>query len=481
MLDYERYDALGLAELVRRGDVSPLEVVDAAIERIDRLNPLYNAIVTHLREPARRAATGTGGGPFWGVPMLLKDLLGDIEGVETRSGSRFKAGFPARRDHTLVQRYRDAGFLFLGKTNVPELGMLPSTEGSYYGAARNPWNSDYSTGGSSGGSAAAVALGMVPVAHGGDAGGSIRMPASCCGVVGLKPTRGRNPCGPDLVQRTAGFLEEHVLTRTVRDCAAVLDVTHGPEIGDGHVAPAVDGSFLDQVGRDPGRLRIAVTSANLAGEPAQADCQDAVDAAARELERLGHLVEPASLPLDMRLIEKAMVIGAAFVAHELDGHGRLTGKRPTPDLIGPGVWALYEAGKKLSAGDYIEAVEAVQTMVRQMGRFMERYDVWMTPTVNRPPLRLGVLEALGGEDADQQAIVRDFMSHVIVANATGQPSMSLPLHWTGEGLPIGVLINGRFGDEATLLRLAAQLESTVRWSERRIPVVAPRRADPIAT
>ncbi len=464
MVGYETVDAVDLAALIRAGETTATEVVEAAISRIERFNPALNAVVTKLYDLGREMAAQPAAGPFAGVPLLLKDIGGDVAGVETRSGSRFKQGVAAAQDQTIVRRYRRAGLVFLGKTNVPELGMNPITTSVLYGPARNPWNPDFTTGGSSGGAAAAVAMGLVPIAHGGDAGGSIRMPASCCGVVGLKPTRGRNPAGPVFGSPMAGYLQEHVLTRTVRDSAAMLDCTHGHEPGDPYFAPPIERSFLEETQRRPGRFRVAVSTAGPEGQQPDKACRDAVALTVKALGDLGHEVEEAQPPHWARLFQQSMVIGAACIAHEIVAHAKATGARPDQGNLEPRTWDLYQAGLGIDAATYLAAVSEVELIARQIAAFMQTFDVWLTPTLPAPPSRLDA--AMVGAD---QAATTTFapIAYAIVANATGQPSISLPLHWTESGLPVGVSFTGRFGDEAGLFRLAAQLELARPWSGRR--------------
>lgn len=462
--DYAEFDGIALAALIRRRELSARDVTDAAIARIEALNPALNAVVTKLYDYGRNAAKRARKGPLFGVPFLLKDISGDLEGVETRRGSRFMSGWPAPATSTLTKRQEEAGLIVLGKTNVPEFGMSAVTDSVLYGPARNPWSLAHTAGGSSGGAAAAVASGMVPIAHGGDAGGSIRMPASACGLVGLKPTRGRNPSGPIAGELLAGYLVEHVLTRSVRDSAAVLDCTHGHEAGDPYFAPPIERPFLEEVGRDPGKLRIAFCPSGFLGAHAAPDCVEAVEKAAHLLGKLGHDVEEASPPAGDALIDAATQIGAAWIAAEIDAHARVAGKTPSPDNLEPHILALHEAGRAVSAPAYVEALQATHRAARGMARFMKRYDVWMSPVLGAPPELLG---APSSADANERM---RRLAYVLVANATGQPSVSLPLHWTNEGLPIGVLFTGRFGDEATLFRLSAQLEQEKPWAQRRPPI-----------
>ena len=386
-------DATALAELVRKKDVQPLELIDAAIERIEALNPRLNAVVTSMYEQARAAARAPlPDGPFRGVPFLLKDLLGSYAGVRQTWGTAFLQHYVPAHDAELVTRLKKAGLVILGKTNTPELGILPTTEPRLFGPSRNPWNPEHTTGGSSGGSAAAVASGMVPMAHANDGGGSIRIPASCCGLFGLKPTRARNPLGPDAGDLMCGLVAEHAVTRSVRDSAALLDATAGPDVGDPYWVPPPAGRFGDEVGRDPGRLRIAYAVKAPSGVPLHPDCVTAAEEAAKLCAGLGHEVEEASPQMDADLFSQSFLsIWAAGCAAGIDGWGYLTGRTPTQDQFEPLTWGLYEMGLQVSGSEYILAHAFLQRLSRAIAHFMLRYDVWLTPTLAEPPLLLGSL------------------------------------------------------------------------------------------
>ena len=332
--EYANYDGLGLAELVRKGDVKPTELVEEAIARIEKHNPALNAVIYKFydrgREAARKVSPGKDGQPnvpFAGVPFLLKDVNGNIEGVPTTEGCRFMTGVPATRDDTLVTRFKAAGLIPLAKTNAPECGILPTTEPALYGPTRNPWNTAHSSGGSSGGSAAAVAAGVVPLAHANDGGGSIRIPASCCGLVGIKPTRGRNPLGPDVGDMMVGFVCEGVVSRTVRDSAAALDCTHGHEVGDPYFAPPVERPFLEEMKTAPGRLRIAFTTKNFAGIPLHPECVAAIEKTAKLCEELGHIVEEAQPEIDPGLFTSSfLTVFLTGAATLIEGFAFLNGR-----------------------------------------------------------------------------------------------------------------------------------------------------------
>lgn len=467
--EFSQLDAIAMADLVATGKVQPIELVDAAIERIERLNPNLNAVVTPLYGQARDGARSElPAGPFRGVPFLLKDVLGFLAGVRHTSGSSFLRDYAPDHDSELVVRFKKAGFVILGKTNCPELGILPTTEPRLFGPARNPWNLERTTGGSSGGAAAAVASGMVPVAHANDGGGSIRIPASCCGLFGLKPTRARNPLGPDVGDIMGGLVAEHALTRSVRDSAALLDATCGPEIGDPYWAPPRERPYREEVGRDPGRLRIALATAAPSGSAVHPDCIAAARDVAALCETLGHHVEEASPRIDPGLFGQAFIaVWAAGCAASIDGMAFLTGRAPTADQFEALTWALYEMGRQVSGPNYVLAHTMLQRVAREVGRFMQSYDVWLTPTLGDPPLPLGSFDSPPGDPLAGLRRAQEFVPFTPIANATGQPAMSVPLVWNADGLPVGVHFFGRFGDEATLFRLAAQLEAARPWRDRR--------------
>jgi amidase len=469
--EYSSYDGLGLAELIARGDVKPLELVEEAIERIERHNPTINAVIYRMYDLARERALQPQGGPFRGVPFLLKDILGDHAGVPTTLASRFFQGAPAAQDAELVVRYKRAGLNPLGKTNVPELGTMPTTESHLYGPARNPWNPAHSTGGSSGGSAAAVAAGIVPLAHANDGGGSIRIPAACCGLVGLKPTRARNPLGPLLGDSLAGFGCEHVVSRTVRDSAAALDCTAGPDVGDPYWAPPPERPYLDEVSREPGPLRIACWTRDLKGEPIHSDCADAVQDVARLCTDLGHQVEEGKPEFDQDLFESAFTdIWAVGNAAAIDGAAIMMQRTPSPDLFEPLSWGLYERGKQIPGSQYQLGIQIIQGLSRRIAAFFENIDVWLTPTLAWPPVELGTFDTSESDFGKAIQSMLGYLPFTPVFNATGQPSLSLPLAWNDAGLPIGVMFTSRFGEEGLLYRIAGQMERARPWIDRKPPI-----------
>ena len=459
-------DATAQAELVRNKEVKPIELVEAAISRIEKLNPTLNAVVTPMYELARTAAGGQlPDGPFTGVPFLLKDILAAYAGVRLTLGSKLLQNFVPDHDSELVVRLKQAGLIIVGRTNAPEFGLLPTTEPLLFGPCRNPWDTDRTTGGSSGGAAAAVAAGMVPMAHGNDGGGSIRIPASCCGIFGLKPTRARNPLGPDFGDVMSGLVVEHALTRSVRDSAALLDATAGPDVGDPYWAPPPERSYLQEVGADPGRLRIAFTTKAVTGVAVHADCVQAVEDAAKLCADLGHAIEEKSLPLNAEMLVDAFsVLWAAGTGSTIKALGA------TRDQVEPLTWAHQEMSVHYSAADYILAMQTLQGISREVARFFQDYDVLLTPTLAEPPLPLGSFNS--PPDNPLQGFYRsaEFACFTPVCNMTGQPGMSVPLFWNADNLPVGTHFIGRFGDEATLFRLAAQLEEARPWAERRPPV-----------
>ena len=469
--EYADYDGIGLAGLIAKKKISAAEALEAAIMRAEAHNPKLNAIVLQLHDQARARAKTKLKGPFAGVPFLMKDILGAMVGVPTRQGSAYMPAFPAMRDSTLTTRFHKAGFNTFGKTNVPEYGLLPITESTLYGPARNPWNTDHTPGGSSGGSGAAVAAGIVPIAHANDGGGSIRIPASSCGLVGLKPTRGRNPLGPDFGDVMSGLIAEGVVTRSVRDTAAVLDATHGAEPGDPYPAPPVAYAYTDEIKRKPKKLRIGYATTNLGGQKVHADCIAAVRSAAQLCEDLGHTVEESSPQIDMAVLSDAfMAVWASGLAQVIDTIAMLTSTKPTMKTVQGLTMGLYEAGKRISAAQYMNAITMLQGAGRAVAAWHKTYDVWLTPTLGAPPLAVGAVDTSERDPQKAFAPIIDYVPFTAIQNATGQPAISLPLHWNKAGLPVGVQFVGRFGDEATLLRIAAQLEKARPWKDKRPPI-----------
>jgi amidase/6-aminohexanoate-cyclic-dimer hydrolase len=470
-IDLDQYDGLGLAELVRGKDVTAAELLEAVIARAEARNPALNAIVGRLHDQARAAvAAGLPAGPFTGVPYLLKDLGALYTGAETSFGSSFFAGVVADHDSELTARLKRAGLVIFGKTNTPELGLAPSTEPRRFGPTRNPWNPAYSAGGSSGGAAAAVAAGILPMAHATDGGGSIRIPASCCGLFGMKPTRARNPMGPDAGEGWGGASVAHAVTRTVRDSAALLDVTSGPDVGDPYWAPPPAGPFLAEVGRDPGRLRIALTTTSFNGQAVDATCVEAARAAAKLCESLGHAVEEARPEIDGSALGVAtrIVIGANVRA-QLEARAAALGRPLAATDVERMTWARAADGAAFRAWEYARSIAVIHRTGRAVARFFTRHDVLLSPTMCRPPYPLGVMEMSGDDEAAYVDAVLSSIGFTSLFNSSGNPAASVPLAWSQDGLPIGVQLAGRFGDEATLFRLAGQLESARPWGARRPP------------
>jgi len=463
-----RHGVAEQAELVRRREVTPRELVGAAIARIETLNPVLNAVVTPLFERARDEADSADlpDGLLRGVPYLLKDLGATLGGARQTSGSRAFATRVSAGDSALTARLRAAGAIIVGKANTPEFGNHSTTEPVLFGPSRNPWATDRTTGGSSGGSAAAVASGMVAAAHGNDGAGSIRIPASCCGLFGLKPTRGRNLWAPD-VYELAGIAVVHALTRVVADSALILDVTSGPVAGDPSVAPRADRPFREEVGRDPGRLRIAWTATPPFDTRVDADCVAAAQSTAELLESLGHdLVEDRPAFDGTVLLEPFARVWAIANLQAHREATRFLRREPERDELEETTWELVEYARRFDAVDILEALETLATASRAVMPFFDRYDAWLTPTLARPPERLGVLNRSQGGAVEWWTFDCGFNPWNPIANMTGQPAASIPLHETADGLPVGVLLFGRFGDESTLFRLAGQLEAARPWADR---------------
>ncbi len=476
MSDLSQLDATAQAELVRNGDASPIELVDAAIAAVEKLNPELNAVIHPLFDSARAAAQGAlPDGPFRGVPTLFKDLFCGVEGDPLHEGMRFLKDANWRSDHTdaLAQRFLDAGFVCVGRTNSPELGLVPTTEPEAYGPSRNPWDTTRTTGGSSGGSAAAVASGMVAVAHANDGGGSIRIPASCCGLVGLKPSRGRSSLGPDYNTLDDMLVVEHCVTRSVRDTAGVLDVLHGSSAGDTVAAPAPRRPFADEVGVDPGRLRIGLIAHNpLESGDIHPDCVAATRDTAKLLESLGHTVEeayPAAIA-QPELIGEFTTLWSVTLVYNLRYWERKVGRDITAADVEPLTWTLAEMGRAVSAPDYVDAQHVVGHLAREIALwFASGYDLLLTPTLGEPPVRLGEFST---PEEPFLGFIRagTFVPFTPLANMAGTPAISLPMWWNEQGLPVGSQLMAAYGREDLLLRVASQLETASPWADRRAPV-----------
>jgi amidase len=441
-----RLDATAQRALIDKGEVKPSELVEWARERAEALNPQLNAIVTPIEED--------GGG----VPMALKDLVVEVPGVPFSEGSRYVYGTVSTFESELVSRYRRAGFAFIGKTNTPEFGMAPHCEPDLFGATHNPWSLGHTTAGSSGGAAAAVAAGIVPIAHASDAGGSIRYPASCCALFGLKPTRARNPMGPEYGEALGGAATEHVLTRSVRDSAFALDATSGPDKGDPYWAPPPARPFIDEVGADPGRLRIGFSRVSAEGTPLHPDCLAALEATITLLDGLGHdLTEAPFTEIDERTGAAIGTVFTGATAWVIAYWERRLGRAPQPGELEPMTEAMADAGKSVSAAQWILSGDDINAYTRRAATYFDRFDLFLSPTVTTPPPPLAEMKANPNEMIRNAAII---------ANLTGNPAMSVPLFWNGDGLPIGSHFLAPFGDEATLLRLASQLEAAQPWADK---------------
>lgn len=463
--DFSSLDATAQAALVRTGQVSPSELVEAALRRLARLNPDLNAVIHPNPERARRAAAAADlpVGPFRGVPFLMKDIGGPEAGEPNHCGMRFlkEAGWREPADGYLTQRFKAAGLVSLGRTNTPELALLPTTEPVAYGPTRNPWNRAYSAGGSSGGAASAVAAGIVPMAHASDGGGSIRGPASMCGLVGLKPTRGRCSFGPGLGERWSGFSAEFAVTRSVRDTAALLDVAAGPMPGDPYFAPPPARPYLDDVGADPGRLRVGVMKRAPRGEPIQPDCLAAVERAARLLADRGHVVEeayPEALDDPMSVMTYVTIV-STNTARALAVWGDKVGKPVGPSDVEPLTWALAERGQGTSAPDLLAAIEFFHAFGRRLAAWWTTgFDLLLTPTQGAPPPEIGYISST--PDEPLRAFIRSapYGTFTLPWNMSGQPAISLPMHRTPLGLPVGVQLVAAYAREDVLIRVARQIE-----------------------
>jgi amidase len=467
--DYAERDGLGLAELVREGSVSPLELVDASIERIERIDPAINAVVYRAFDEARAAAGGQlPDGPFRGLPFMVKDLGIGVAGWPRTSGSRFCREVVDAEDTGLTRRYREAGVVLLGRGASSEFGIIGNVETALYGPTRNPWNPDHIAGGSSGGSAAAVAAGMVPLAHASDGLGSIRIPAACCGLVGLKPTRDRVPNLPDGFDYAMGFVADHVVSRSVRDSAAMLDATGIPEPGSPYASPPKQGPYLDEISRSPGKLRIAWSSETPRGDPIDPEVQQALESTAATLAALGHDVRGESLGVDYKALyaARAPVSGANFAA----GMARTiaeVGREPTEDEFEPLTRASLEGARRVTGEQAFFALQELRMLSRKLLSRFESFDVYLCPVMSAPPPPIGFSDPATVPPREINRRQAALYPYTAMFNFTGQPSISLPLAQSAGGLPIGMMFTARYGDEATLFRLAGQLEKEMPWSGRR--------------
>ena len=468
------HDALGLAELVRSGEVSAHELLDQALASIEATNPSLNAVVAVFEDEARRAIDqGLPPGPFHGVPFAIKDLWANVAGWITTNGSRlFASGPPCTGDSEVIRRYRRAGLVLVAKTNTPELGLSPSTEPALFGATHNPWDLAMTPGGSSGGAAAAVSSGIFAMAHASDGGGSIRIPASCCGLFGLKPTRGRISVGPDRGEGWNGMSTQHVVTRSVRDSAAMLDASAGPLAGDPYWAPPGSTSYRADARTEPARLRIGLITESPTGVPVEPECRQAAEATARRCGQLGHEIVHLSWPaITDDFVTARSAIVPVQIAVTVDDFLAKTGRTLGPDDLEPMTRMLVDHARSTPATTYVAAVQAMHRLGRTMGLLFEDIDALVTPTMAAPP---GPLGALGADDMDRFIQTSGSMTaFTYLVNLTGQPAMTVPLDRSPSGLPIGSQVIGRFGDEATLFQLAGQLERAHPWFARSVSSPAP--------
>lgn len=500
MIDPAQYvtlDAVELAALIRAKEIHPREAVTAAMVQIERHEPTLNALTWRRYDRAlREAEQDPPDSPLAGVPFLIKDLGQALTGAPNTLGSKMRRYVVADHDSSLIARHKTAGLIILGQTNAPEFGAAIDTKPELHGVTKNPWDTGRSPGGSSGGAAAAAAARYVPIAHASDGGGSIRIPASMCGLFGLKPTRGRTPKGPDVAEGWFGMSVDHAVGHSVRDSAALLDVTHGPDAGAPYFAPPPDRPYLEEVTNDPGVLRIAVSTDPMLSDKMDAECIRAVEATADLLEELGHEVTVDRPQIDGVSLREAMsLMVAADVAAAIVTSSDEAGQPPTEQLFEHAMWVIGLVGRRLSARDLAQALALVKNVSRVVAPFFDRYDVFVESTLARPPWKIDELDLSPREERSMSLVKRlpgrkvamatvravaasslDVIPNTPLWNATGQPSMSVPLHWSADGLPVGVQFTGRYADEATLFRLAAQLEQAQPWADRLPPIDARRTA-----
>lgn len=468
-----KLDATAQADLIKKGEITPLELVDLSIAATEKLNPTINAVITPMFEEARAfAKKATLDTPFAGVPMLLKDGIAAYKGIPFSTGSALFKNNIAKHDSELVKRFKQAGFIIIGKTNMPEFGILPTTEPTAFGATHNPWDITKTPGGSSGGTAAAVAARMVALGHGNDGGGSIRIPASCCGLFGLKPTRGRNPLGP-MSSLVSGLVEEHVLTHSVRDSAAVLDITGQPDPNGFYHAPAQKQAYSQTLKEPVRKLKIGFSTTQASGKPVHQDCVEATLKAVDLARSFGH--EVVEMPMKIPFTGKQLgeifgIIWAVCAASPLALYHKMTGNPPPKDLVEPLSYALYKQGQNVSGSDYELARQGMHKVARSILKFFTDIDAWISPTLGMPPVNLGSFPQ--NEETPLAPLVMSgkFSPITAIFNISGQPAASVPVYWNQAGLPIGVQVVTKFGDEATLFQLAAQMEQAVNW-QTKIPAL----------
>ena len=482
-----KYDAMGLSDLIRKGEITPAELLEITIHRIEKINPKINAVIYKMYDQAHVAAeiwssgtkaTKISDSMFCGIPFLLKDLIAECKNTPLSEGSRAVHGYISKLDSEIVKRQKASGLIIAGKSNSAEFGVLPTTEPPIHGPTFNPWDLNLTPGGSSGGSAAAVAAGIMPMAHGCDGGGSIRIPASCCGLFGLKPTRGRNPLGPLFGDLGGGIIHEHAVTQTVRDSAALLDVTSGPDLGDPYYAPPIERPFLEEIKKDVGHLRIGFLTSVPEGWNEETalhpDCDAAVRDAAQLCEDLGHFVEEVSAAQlnHSNLPQTFVLVFSCFVEHVIAYWERELGKKIRQDELEPPTWDLYQESLKTTGGAYLAAKEELQRFSRKIANWYQKgnFDLLLSPTMRIPPTKIGSFQPSPDDPMKWIRIALSFVAFTRTQNITGEPAMSIPLYWNEHNIPIGVQFAGRFGNEATLFRLAAQLEQARPWANIKPPI-----------
>lgn len=469
---YADYDGVGLAELVAKKEVTPLELVDAAIDRIEQHNPALNAVVYKGYDDAREWAKGDlPDGPFKGVPFLIKDLGVKVANWPATSGSHYLRDYVPTEDSILAKRYREAGLVFVGKTNTPEYGITGTSESARLGPCRNPWNPDHIAGGSSGGAASAVGAGIVPMAHASDGLGSIRIPAACCGLVGMKTTRARNPDSGEDGERAMGFSVDHVVTRTVRDSAAMLDATCAPEPDSPYPPLPYERPFLEEVSRTPGKLKIACSMETPSNAPIDEENAAAFEKTVALLKELGHEVVEQGLGVDYRTLYRAQgAVSASNFAAAMMERSEMLGRQPEAEELEPLTWQILKASERISGPQAFWGWRTLRKLSRQILHNLAPFDAYLCPVMGTPPPEIGFIDPVTLEPKEvnkRQAKVFPFTPPF---NFTGQPSLSLPLWWSKDNLPLGMMFTGRYGDEATLYRLAGQLEQAQPWADKRPPV-----------
>ncbi len=487
--EFDQYDAVGLAQLIRNKEIKPSELLEQAISRLEAYNPRIGAVIYKMYDEAQKSIeSGLSDGPFRGVPFLLKDLKTQYQGVPMQNGSRAYKNYIPDYDSTLVTRYKKSGVCILGKTSTPELGLMGTTEPKAFPPTRNPWNLEYSSGGSSGGSAAAVAAGIVPIASAGDGGGSIRIPASFCGLFGLKPSRGRNPTGPKGGDNWQGAVVQHIISKSVRDSALMLDCTSGPEIGSRSFAPIPERSYYEETLRTPKQLKIGYNLASPVNLGIHPECERAINSTIELLQDLGHIVEEVHSPVDGMTIAKSyLTMYFGEVQAFLENSKVELGGKPRRKDFEASTRMLAALGRATSSGEFVRALQVWDRAARTMGVFHKEYDLYLTPTVAYMPAKIGTLGPTSGEELFLEVLERLGLSWILkksgiamklalqnlkitpftqLFNLTGQPAMSVPLYWSEEGFPIGSQFAAPIGRENTLFRLAAQLENARPWMER---------------